>query len=357
MSEETKTLSPAERQANREDAQAQEEMDNAEFLAKNHLDGTEDRILKYPISDINRYGARIVFMPKLITGPKLDGNMGIGDLLMTMTKGLASVVMDIADGDTDSAKEKLDSGPQIKPGVNLPLPLKKMEIYLPISLSSTDGLTYDSPSIGASGAILSNALTNAEGSAGGALGNATADFINLFKGAGGVSANSLASLGAARLASKGPKEIGDGVASSLRVTVDPNIRTLFRGVQVRQFAYQFKFIAKNSKEAQEIKKIIQRFRFYAYPESIAFAGTSGADISVGFKYPHPFEIRASYIDADGNSFRVGPLMKDAYLTSITTNFNPSTMSFHQDGEPVEIDLSLSFTEETTLSKKDILKGY
>ena len=356
MSEETKTYSEEE---------VNKEIQTGDMTGKNSNDQTKEGVLKYPLSDINRYGARIVFMPKLITGPQLEGSFTLADTLKvfkeSMTKAFSAD--DFADDEPEAFRMKgvRDSpkGPAIKKGINMPLSTKKIEIYLPISFNATDTMTYDSPSIGSAGAIIGNALDRANGGMGDVLGNAVGDFINLFKGAGATSANSLATLGAARLAKRGPTEVGDGVASSLRVTVDPNIRTLFRGVQVRQFAFQFKFIAKNSLEAKEIKDIIKRFRFYAYPESIGFTG-SGEDadtISVGFKYPHPFEIKAAYMDAEGKSTPIGPLMKDSYLTSITTNYNPSTMAFHQDGEPVEIDLSLNFTEETTLNKKDILGGY
>lgn len=326
--------------------------------SKQSDDQTVNRPLKYPLSDINRYGARINFVPRLITGPKLDGTLGLGDVLKAAGKSITSVVTADSLDKTKPNNKAAGTGPQITPGVDKPLSIKKIDIYLPISFNTTDTMTYDSPSIGTAGAILGNALNNANGSAGDALGNAARDFIDLFKGAGGTSANSLAKLGAAKLASRGPTEVGLGAASSLRVTVDPNIRTLFRGVAVRQFSFQFKFIAKNAAEATEIEQIIKRFRFYAYPESISFSGGEGqGDISVGFKYPHPFIIKAEYVDPKGNAVRIGPRIKDCYLTSITTNYNPSTMAFHEDGKPVEIDLSLSFTEETTLDKDDILEGY
>lgn len=358
MAEETQTLTA-------EEAEQIRDIGTSRETSKQSDDQTPMRPLKYPMSDINRYGARVTFVPRLITGPKLDGNFSLGDILKVAGKSLASVKSsdDFSKKDEEKVQENLNentgAGPKITQGTNLPLTLKKIDVYLPISFNATDTLTYDSPSIGSAGAILGNALSNANGSAGDVLGNAVGDFIDLFRGAGGTSANSLAKLGAAKLAKRGPTEIGDGAASALRVTVDPNIRTLFRSVAVRQFAFQFKFIAKNAEEAREIKNIIKRFRFYAYPESISFNGgeEGQSDISVGFKYPHPFIIKAAYVDPDGNSTQIGPKIKDCYLTSITTNYNPTTMAFHEDGEPVEIDLSLNFTEETTLNKDDILDHY
>ena len=53
----------------------------------------------------------------------------------------------------------------------------------------------------------------------------------------------------------------------------------------------------------------------------------------------------------------GSNQKDCYLRSVSTNYNPSSMSFHPDGRPVEIDLSLSFVEEVTVNRQDVEEGY
>lgn len=320
--------------------------------------------LKYPISEMHRYGARVSFIPKLVTGPKIEGDFSLGDIFRVAGKALLSpkTAKDYkkkADKESKKTDKPSNSDPDtitVKKGLNKPLPEKKIQIYLPVSFNTTDTLNYDSPSIGTSGALLESGLNKSTGgSAGDIVGGAVTDFINLFQGSS--DGGTLSKLGIAKLAGRGPAEIAGGTSSSLRVTVDPNVRTLFRGVAVRQFSFQFKFIAKNSREAKEVKSIIKRLRFYAYPESIQFGGESGESISVGFKYPHPFEIRAAYVSEKGVETRIGPLMKDCYLTNIQTNYNPSSMSFHSDGEPVEIDLSLSFTEQTTLHKSDIGKNF
>ncbi len=339
----------------------------AEIITK-AVEDSDDLIegpLKYPFSEMHRYGARVSFIPKLVTGPKLEGDLSFGDVLKVGGKALFSV-KSAKDYKKKEDKEKGKSsdkpssgdneGAKISSGINKPLPEKKIQVYLPVSFNTSDTMNYDSPSIGTAGALLESGLNNANGgTATGVLGGAVNDFIDLFKGS--TDGGNLSKLGVAKLAGRGPAEIAGGAAASLRVTVDPNIRTLFRGVAVRQFSFQFKFIAKNAREAKEVKDIITRFRFFAYPESIQFGGESGESISVGFKYPHPFEIRAAYVSEKGEEKRIGPLMKDCYLTSIQTNYNPSSMSFHSDGEPVEIDVALSFTEQTTLHKADILKGF
>jgi len=336
----------------------------AEIIASGSNNDGLDGPLKYPISEMHRYGARVSFIPKLVTGPKIEGDFSLGDIFRVAGKALLSpkTAKDYkkkADKESKKTDKPSNSDPDtmtVKKGLNKPLPEKKIQIYLPVSFNTTDTLNYDSPSIGTSGALLESGLNNSAGGSGtDILGGAVTDFIDLFKGS--TNGGALGKLGVAKLAGRGPAEIAGGASSSLRVTVDPNVRTLFRGVAVRQFSFQFKFIAKNSREAKEVKSIIKRLRFYSYPESIQFGGESGESISVGFKYPHPFEIRAAYVSEKGVETRIGPLMKDCYLTNIQTNYNPSSMSFHSDGEPVEIDLSLSFTEQTTLHKSDIVKGF
>ena len=52
------------------------------------------------------------------------------------------------------------------------------------------------------------------------------------------------------------------------VTVNPNTRSLFKNVAIREFAFQFKFIAKSKKEADEVRKIIKFFRTELYPEAL-----------------------------------------------------------------------------------------
>lgn len=47
-------------------------------------------------------------------------------------------------------------------------------------------------------------------------------------------------------------------------------------------------------------------------------------------------------------------MKKCHLKAISTSYNSSSMVYHADGYPVEIDLSLNFVEERTLNREDIM---
>jgi hypothetical protein len=55
--------------------------------------------------------------------------------------------------------------------------------------------------------------------------------------------------------------------------------------------------------------------------------------------------------------QVGTRILNSVLRSVAVLVNPQSMSWHKDGKPSEIDLTLSFGEERTLNRNDILQGY
>jgi hypothetical protein len=142
-----------------------------------------------------------------------------------------------------------------------------------------------------------------------------------------------------------PQGAADVTGSVLRTTINPNRRTLFRAVAPREFSFQFKLVANSPTEAQEIDNIVNFFRTEMYPEGI------GEDLSVGYTYPNMFDIRMKYADK-----KVGYSFLPCYLSSMQTTINPTAMSFHKDGKPSEVDITLTFLEERSLVKKDIREG-
>ena len=155
-----------------------------------------------------------------------------------------------------------------------------------------------------------------------------------------------------RLARKLPEEVGSAFNIAAGVTVNPNLRSTFKGVNIREYAFQFKFLPKSDIEANEVEQIIRLFREYAYPEVISLGG-----VAAGYRFPDLFKIDVRVQMGEGRDTIVGNKIKNCYLRSVSTNYNPTSMTFHTDGKPVEIDLSLNFVEETTLSRKDIKDGY
>lgn len=138
--------------------------------------------------------------------------------------------------------------------------------------------------------------------------------------------------------------IGSAVAAGTGVTANPHRRSIFKDVALRQFAFNFIMIPQSPEEASVSEEIVKFFRTNLYPEKLA----GGA----AYKFPTKFIIQFTY-----KGEQVANKLLPCYLTSAQTQYNPRSTSFHRDGRFNEIGLSLSFQEETTLSREDIEDGY
>ena len=229
----------------------------------------------------------------------------------------------------------------------IPSKFPNVILYLPQAVQFNDGMEYDNNvQLGVLGAAGEAALNTGQG-----VYEAVAEMVNvglssftdLFKQ---MPTQDLARLAITRATSKIPV-VGDVVSSATRVAVNPNRRTLFRGVRPREFTFNFKMIASSPQEAMEIENIIDFFRREMHPSSIAL-GT----VSAGYKYPNPFIIDMKY-----NGKRVGPKMLNSYLVNMQTTYNPGSMGYHVDGMPSEVDIQMMFFEERAIDRSDVEKGY
>lgn len=221
---------------------------------------------------------------------------------------------------------------------------KSIELYLPVGLVYRDNVAYENVDLGVAGAA---ALGTAEATGNVSLGMKTA--LSSLSGAAGSREASLATV---RIldAFTGSGTTTNAARAAAQVTVNPNTRTLFKSVAIREFAFTFKFMPTSQREAQEVERIIKEFRRELYPESI-FTDTQ-ENISIGYEFPNKFQIDILY---DGK--RIGSKILPAFLRDINVTYNPSNMGMHSDGRFNEIDMSLAFTESRTLDKKKIEEGF
>lgn len=228
---------------------------------------------------------------------------------------------------------------------------QRVTLYLPQAITFADQADYESNvQLGALGGTAEAAINRGE-TAGAALAGAirsgTSVLSDLVTGNSGASGEA-ARLAAVRVANAVPGDVvGNVAASTLRVAVNPNKRTLFRSVNIREFSFQFKMIANSRREADEIENIVKFFRTELYP-SVTGSGTE----IVGYNFPNLFDIDMKY-----NNQPVATKIKPVYLRNVTTTYNPSSMGWHADGKPSEIDVTLAFVEERTLNKSDVQGGY
>lgn len=141
-----------------------------------------------------------------------------------------------------------------------------------------------------------------------------------------------------------------------KTILNPNTRTTFEGNTLRTFSFGFTLVGRSKSDSNAILKIHNAFRKEMYPE----ADESIANVVL--KYPTGWKItfhegpptkgeKGELVAAGENKWLPKPAT--CYLTSLTTNFNPSGHMFRTDGSPTEIQLQLEFQETKTLLRPEI----
>jgi hypothetical protein len=138
-----------------------------------------------------------------------------------------------------------------------------------------------------------------------------------------------------------------------RISMNPNLRTLFDNVPMRGFSFPFRMVAKSEKEAQEIRNIVKFFRGELYPEAV----NAGQDNNIPFayKFPNVFDIQLKDSTGKNPAFKI----QRCYLTGVNTTFNQTATGMYKGNDGnyfIEVDMSLEFIEIVTMDKAKVEKG-
>lgn len=248
--------------------------------------------------------------------------------------------------------------------INNPTPGDVISLYIPQGLTFGDGVNYTGSQIDplfgeialrTGRAVNNTGMTNV-GEVADAIGEQLLD-LGISQGDGGwvETIKGIARMGARQATRKGGRAIlnnlgGDQLAGLIFGTVyNPNLKTTLEGVNIRTFTFQFQMIPTSKEEADAIAGIVKRFRTELYP---AVEGLAGENLPVFLRYPNRFNI---VVDTGGDE-QHKIKFKPSFLTAVSTSYNPSSSTYHEDGAPTETTLNLTFTEESTLSKDDIADG-
>ena len=114
----------------------------------------------------------------------------------------------------------------------------------------------------------------------------------------------------------------------------------------------FNFRPKSSDETEEVKAIIQLFRFHMAPE---LKGTNHRYMTL----PSTFDIHYMYQSDPGTTKENSFYNKIAtcVLERCDVNYTPTGVKSFDDGAPTEITMSLSFKETELLTKQKINDGF
>jgi len=216
--------------------------------------------------------------------------------------------------------------------------METVALYMPQKLNQLGILDYDIEAT--TGASIVKDLANMDLNA----------FAGLGQGAASAATNFLD--GVAQAFGIEDTGFNPALRASLRITSNPRRELVFNQPQPRKFEFNFEFAPRNKDESQLINEIIRVFKFHAFP----FLQANG----YFYEMPAEFHIKYYKVDETGatieNTFlnRIGACA----LTEVNVDYTAAGVaSFHEDGSPTHINLSLTFSEMEVLTQQHINEGF
>ena len=139
------------------------------------------------------------------------------------------------------------------------------------------------------------------------------------------------------------------------MTLNPYIEVSFQSMGVRDFGYSFIFSPRNEKETEDVRNIINLFRFHMLPE---LKGTNHRYMGL----PSTFDIHYMYQSGtEGEQAKENDFynkIATCVLMDCTVDYTPdeNVRSF-DSGAPTRITMDLKFMETEMLTKQKVAKGY
>jgi len=218
-------------------------------------------------------------------------------------------------------------------------------MYLPPNVEDTTTATYNDSKTGVAGFLAASGINAADK-------DASAIAASLVAGAQGILGD-MAAKSAGIVAELAGAEGGEQLAKkAFGVADNPYMEVLFDSMGLRTFTYNFNMAPKNEKEAYEVQKIIQLFRFHMAPEL-----RPGINRYLGL--PSQFDIHYMFLSKDGstseNSFY--NKISTCVLQDCKVNYTPNGVKSFEDGGPTATTMSLTFKEIELMTKDKIAEGF
>ena len=223
-------------------------------------------------------------------------------------------------------------------------------LYLPPNVQDTTSAKYEGMQTGivglvaaGAGAFLNSMGNNDyEAASKSLLSGIKAITEEATKRAGGELVDALADVqGTAELANK-----------AFGQATNPYMEVIFDNMDLRTFTYNFTFSPRNEDETNDVKRIIQLFRFHMAPE---LKGAQKRFLTL----PSTFDIHYMYQHspnvANENNFYTK--IFTCVLQGVDTNYTPAGVRSFDNGAPTQITMNLSFMETELLTKGKINAGY
>lgn len=269
---------------------------------------------------------------------KYERQLGIGNIPSSVAKAGSTVVSEA------SSYKSLTGVRTIKRTTDT------VALYMPDTLNFTHQQSYNEVSLG-------GGLFAAAGSAAEALKSSTSfgDFMKIIgENASPFIANAVAGM------------FGDvgraAFAGGFGAVANPQLEILYVSPKLRTFRFDFMFYPRSTREASEVQRILDRFRFHQAPEILGSENAGGVG---GFFLvpPSEFDIKFYYNGQENPNI---PKISTCVLTNVDIDYAPNGFATYEvpsdlvarkgfTGMPVAIRLSLEFQETEMLTKANFAR--
>lgn len=182
-------------------------------------------------------------------------------------------------------------------------------------------------------------------------------FENQVKQAVDSAYNGKFSAGTLRLLQTGFEEtsIGAGLQARYRTLRNPYMEFLFKGINAREFTFEFKLTPRSENEARTIRDIIKMLKFHSAPEV-----QDNTILGTFYTYPSEFDI-TFFSNGTRNDYL--HKISTCALKDIQINYSGSGMfAAHRDVDgkgspPTNTTLTLTFQELELMTKERIQDGF
>lgn len=141
--------------------------------------------------------------------------------------------------------------------------------------------------------------------------------------------------------------------------LNPNTELLFESTEMRNFTLKYKLVPRNTAESGNIRMIIDTFKEIMLPRMSIQGpvfGMSNNGLNNGF-IGVPHLCRVSFMKGSGEHPHL-PKFKMCAITQVDVNYTPDgAYATYYDGNPVAIELTLSFQETKLIYSEDIKAGF
>jgi hypothetical protein len=144
----------------------------------------------------------------------------------------------------------------------------------------------------------------------------------------------------------GLPDLKTALSASSKTALNPFKETIFESVDFRTFAFKYKFLPKSKQESEAVRNIVKLFKYHMHP-----------DISKNklfFIYPSEFQITYYFQSTENNYFHK---FAPCALASMEVSYGGEQFSSFDDGNPTEVNMTLTFQETEILTKSLVDQGY